>query len=55
VGGAVAGAFERGGSDERGRFRIDEFLIESFGRDADAISDIGEFEVSQQVKQGRLV
>lgn len=28
-------AFERGGPDERGRLRIDQFLIESFGRDAD--------------------
>ena len=53
--GAVAGAFKRGGADERARFRIDQFLIQRFGRDPDAVSDIGEFEFSQQVEQGRLV
>ena len=55
VGGAVAGAFERGGADECARFRIDQFLIQRFGRDADAVGDIGEFEFSQQGEQGRLV
>jgi hypothetical protein len=55
VRGAVAGTFERGGADERGRFRIDQFLIQSFRRDANTVGDIGEFEFSQQVEQGRLV
>ncbi|TFC01009.1 hypothetical protein E3O42_11025 [Cryobacterium adonitolivorans] len=44
-----------GGVDERGRFRIDQFLVEGFGRDADSVGDIGEFEFSQQVEQGRMV
>jgi hypothetical protein len=55
VGVQVAGAFERGGTDERGCFRIDEFLIKGFGRDAYAVGDIGECVFSQQVEQGRLV
>jgi hypothetical protein len=30
-------------------------LVEGFRRDADAVGDVGEFEFSQQVEQGRLV
>ena len=55
VGCAVAGAFKRGSADKCARFRIDQFLIESFGRCADAVGDVGEFEFSNHVEQGRLV
>ena len=44
-----------GGADARAHFRIDQFLIQRFGRAVDAVGDIGEFELSQQVEQGRLV
>lgn len=51
VGGAVGRPFERAGADERGRFRVDQFLIQCFGRNADAVGDIGEFQLSKQVEQ----
>lgn len=37
----------------RGRFRIDELLIESLGSDADPIGDIRELEFREEFKQGR--
>jgi hypothetical protein len=34
LGGAVVGALETAGADEGGGLRIDQFLVESFRRDA---------------------
>ena len=53
--GAVVGAFILARANQRGRFGIDQFLIERFGHRPDPIRDIGEFELGQQIKQGRLV
>lgn len=39
VGGALVGAFERAGADERGRFRIDQLLVQGFSCDADSVGD----------------
>ena len=55
MGGALGGSFERGRADKGSGLRIDELLIKTFGRDADAVADIGEFELGKQVEQGRLV
>src|SRR5690606_13618704 len=44
-----------GGADERGRFRIDQPLIERFGRDTDPVGDIGEFQFPEELEEGRLV
>ena len=52
---AVADPFEEGSSGESGRLALDQFLIQAFGRDADAVGDIGQFEFSRQVAQGNLV
>jgi hypothetical protein len=52
--GAVLGAFETAGADESGGLGVDEFLVERFGRDADAIRDMGELEFREEVKQGSL-
>jgi hypothetical protein len=54
VGAALGGALERGGTDERGRFSIDQFLIELLGRDTDVVGDVGEFWLGTQIEQGRL-
>ena len=48
-------AFERGGADERGRFRVDQLLVERFGRDPDPVGDIGEFQFPEELEEGRLV
>ena len=53
--GAVLGAFETAGADEGCGLCVDEFLVERFCRDADAIGDMGELEFREEVKQGRLV
>lgn len=53
--GAVRGAFERGSTDERGRFRIDQLLVERLGRDPDPVGDIGEFQFPEELEEGRLV
>ena len=55
VGGAILGAFERSSVDERGRFRVDQLLVQGLGRDPDPVGDIGEFELTKKVKKGRLV
>jgi hypothetical protein len=55
VSSAFLGTLERAGADERGRFRIDQLLIERFGRDPNAVGDVGEFELGEKVEQGRLV
>ena len=55
MGGACLGAFERCGADERGCLRLDQLLVQGFGRGADPVGDLGEFQVAQAVKQGRLV
>jgi len=55
VGRAVAAALKRANTDERGRFRIDRLLIERFGREPDPVGDIGEFQLGEQVEQGRLI
>ena len=54
-GGAVVGALEWGSADERGRFRIDQRLVESFGRVPDSVGDIGEFQLAKEVEQASLV
>jgi hypothetical protein len=51
----VRGTFERGGADERGRFRINQLLIERFRRDTDPVGDIGEFQFPKELEEGRLV
>ena len=51
----IRSAFERGGTDERGRFRIDQLLIERLGRNPDSVGDIGEFKFPEQLEEGRLV
>jgi hypothetical protein len=51
----IRSPLERGGADERGRLRLDQLLVQRFGRGADPIRDIGEFQLAKQVKQGRLV
>ena len=43
VGSALIGAFERASADERGRFGVDQLLIERFRRDPDSVGDVGEF------------
>jgi len=55
VGRAVAAALKRANTDERGRFRIDQLLIERFGREPEPVGDIGEFQLGEQVEQGRLI
>jgi len=53
--GACRGAFERGGADERGRFRVDQLLIERLGRRPNPVGDIGEFQFPEELEEGRLV
>ena len=48
-------AFQRGGTDERGSFRVDQILVERLGRDADSVGDVGEFQFPEQLKEGGLV
>ena len=55
LGGARLGALERGSTNERGRLRLDELLIQGFSRGTNPIGNIGEFQLSKQIKQGRLV
>ena len=55
VGRAVAAALKRANTDERGCFRIDQLLIERFGREPEPVGDIGEFQLGEQVEQGRLI
>src|SRR5699024_4854978 len=55
LGDSVRGAFERGRADERDRFRIDQLLIQRFGRDTDPVGDIGEFQFPEELEEGRLV
>lgn len=55
LGDTVRGSFERSCTDEGGRFRIDQFLIERFGRDTGPVGDIGEFQFPEELKEGRLV
>jgi hypothetical protein len=55
VRGALGGALERGGPDERSSFRINELLVEGLGRNPDPVGNIGEFQLGKQVEQGRLV
>ncbi|GGK87055.1 hypothetical protein GCM10007382_03750 [Salinibacterium xinjiangense] len=52
VSGAILGAFERSSTDERGRFRVDQLLVQRLGRDPDPVGDIGEFELAKKVKPG---
>ncbi len=52
---AGRGAFERSGADERGRFRINQLLIERLRRDTDPVGDIGEFQFPEKLEEGRLV
>jgi len=52
---AIRRAFVLVGANQRGRFGIDQLLIQRFGRDPNPVSDIGEFQLGQQIKQGRLV
>lgn len=41
---ASRGAFEGASADKRGRFRVDQVLIQRLGRDPGPIADIGEFQ-----------
>ena len=52
---ALGRPLERGGADERGRFRVDQLLVERLGRDPNPVGDIGEFQLAKKVEQGRLV
>lgn len=52
---ACGGACERGGADERGRFRINQLLIERLRRDADPVGDVGEFQFPEKLEEVRLV
>ena len=54
MGSALIGAFERASADERGRFGVDQLLIERFRRDPDSVGDVGEFQLAKKVEQGRL-
>gem|GEM_PF-4591542 len=51
----LRGPFERGCADERGSLRIDQLLIQRFGRHPDPVGDIGEFQFPEQLEEGRLV
>ena len=55
VGGALVGAFERAGANERGRLRLDQLLVQRLGCEANSVGNIGEFQLGEKVKQGRLV
>lgn len=55
LGSAVGVALESVGADVRGGLRVDELLVKRFGRQPDPISDVGEFEIREERKQGRLV
>jgi hypothetical protein len=52
---AIRGAFERSSADERRRLRVNQLLVERFGRDPDPVADIGEFQFPEQLEEGRLV
>ena len=51
----LSAALEWRGADERSSFRVNQFLIESFGRDTDPVGDIGEFQFPEELEEGRLV
>jgi hypothetical protein len=55
VGAALGRPLERAGADERGRFGIDQLLVERLGRDPNPVGDVGEFQFAKKVEQGRLV
>ena len=46
---------KRGSTNERGSLRMDLRLTQGFGREADPVRYIGEFQLGKQVEQGRLV
>lgn len=46
---------ERASADERGRFGVDQLLVERFGGDPDSIGNVGGFELGEEVEQGSLV
>ena len=46
---------ERRSTNERGSLRIDQLLTQGFGREADPVRNIGEFQLGKQVTQRRLV
>ncbi|GGF24447.1 hypothetical protein GCM10011399_17450 [Subtercola lobariae] len=52
---ALIGARKRCGADECRSFRVDQLLVQGLGRDPDPIGDVGEFELSKKIEQGRLV
>ena len=52
---ALSHRLKRAGTDKRGRFRIYQLLVELLRRDPDAVGDIGEFQLGEQIEQGRLV
>jgi hypothetical protein len=54
VGGALIGALERASADKRGRLPLDQLLVKSLGCDPNSVGDVGEFELSKKIEQGRL-
>lgn len=45
--------FERSGADERGRFRLDQLLVQIFGCGTDPVGDVGELQLSEKFEQGQ--
>jgi len=46
---------ERGGTNEHGRFRINQLLVKHFGHRPDPVGDIGTFQLPKELKENRLV
>ena len=49
------GALIRSSADERGRFRVDQFLVELLRREPDPVADIGGLQFPEKLEEGRLV
>ena len=54
-GASLRRALEGGSADERGRFRIDQLLVERLGRGPYPVGNIGKFQLSKKFEQGNLV